>query len=90
MQKNATHPPTQTFDLCKASLLADILCKTPWYVLVVCALALPLTISSQPQSVPPLALAKDNISVHQSATGPRPVAAKPLKISRATRRVSRT
>lgn len=45
-QKNATHPPTQPCSLCKASLLAGIACKTPWYVLVVCGLALPLTSSS--------------------------------------------
>lgn len=45
-QKNATHPPTQPCSLCKASFLAGIACKTPWYVLVVCGLALPLTSSS--------------------------------------------
>lgn len=45
-QKYATHPPTQPCSLCKASLLAGIACKTPWYVLVVCGLALPLTSSS--------------------------------------------
>lgn len=45
-QKNATHPPTQRCSLCKASLLAGVACKTPWYVLVVWGLALPSTSSS--------------------------------------------
>lgn len=90
-QKNATHPPTQPFSLCKASLLAGVACKTPWYALVVCGLALPLTSSSLNHNQFHLKQ-QPKTTIHRSGTqlAQDQNATKHLKITRATRKVSRS
>lgn len=90
-QKNATHPPTRPFSLCKASLLAGVACKTPWYALVVCGLALPLTSSSLNHNQFHLKQ-QPKTTIHRSGTqlAQDQNATKHLKITRATRKVSRS